>query len=42
MMEAMMMRSGKSCLSSFTPWHQYAAVFSEISSIFRKEPCPGP
>lgn len=33
---------GKSALSSVTLWHQYAAVFSLISSMLRKEPWPGP
>lgn len=33
---------GKSFFNSVTPRHQYAAVFSEINSIFRKLPCSGP
>lgn len=33
---------GKSFLSSATDWHQYAAVFSLMSSMLRKELRPGP
>lgn len=33
---------GKSAFSSAILLHQYAAVFSLISSMFRKEPWPGP
>lgn len=33
---------GKSAFSSVMLLHQYAAVFSLISSMFRKEPWPGP
>lgn len=33
---------GKSAFNSAMLLHQYAAVFSLISSMFRKEPWPGP
>eukprot|EP01137_Pigoraptor_chileana_P009089 Opistho-2@56828 len=42
MMLAMTTRSGKSRFSSVTDLHQYAADFSEMSSMLRKDPWPGP